>query len=195
MDLGSAVLRGEMALDMLPPERRSLVSLCETPLVEGAIAAAAQARLGSPLAQAIAEALGALAAKASHLGRTAVAPEEARLPAENKRGEGDRNELRLTIRNQLGLHARPAARFVQTAGQYPGAAVRLRDLTTGRGPGAPPASIRWPRSVCARARDPPVGLRPRCASRTRGPARLGRRGFRGSARHHIGATGRTGRSG
>ena len=73
MDLGSAVLSAEMALDMLPPERRSLASLYETPLVEGAIAATVQARLGRPLAQVIAEALGALAAKASHLGKTTVA--------------------------------------------------------------------------------------------------------------------------
>ncbi len=43
-------------------------------------------------------------------------------------------ELRLTVRNRLGLHARPAARFVQAAGRYPGADVRLCDLTTGRGP-------------------------------------------------------------
>ncbi len=76
MDLGSAVLSAEMALDMLPPERRTHVVLCEAPLVEGAIAAAVQARLGSPLAEVIAEARGALAAKASHLGATDVSPEE-----------------------------------------------------------------------------------------------------------------------
>ena len=56
MDLGSAVLSAELALDLLPPERRAHVALCEAPLVEGAVAAAVQARLGRPLAQVMAEA-------------------------------------------------------------------------------------------------------------------------------------------
>jgi phosphocarrier protein FPr len=41
--------------------------------------------------------------------------------------------IRLTVGNRLGLHARPAARFVQTAGRYP-ADIRVRNLTAGRGP-------------------------------------------------------------
>src|ERR687897_2691075 len=49
MDLGSAVLSAEMALDLLPEERRERVMLSEAPLVEGAVAAAVAARLGSSL--------------------------------------------------------------------------------------------------------------------------------------------------
>jgi phosphoenolpyruvate-protein phosphotransferase/dihydroxyacetone kinase phosphotransfer subunit len=134
MDLGSAVLSAEMALDMLPREQRAHVVLCEAPLVEGAVAAAVQARLGSPLAVVIAEARGALAAKASHLGTTDTPLEEERAATAAEAGRAAQRELRLTVRNRLGLHARPAARFVQTAGRYPGADVRLRDLTSGRGP-------------------------------------------------------------
>ena len=134
MDLGSAVLSAEMALDMLPPERRTHVMLCEAPLVEGAVAAAVQARLGSPLAGVIAEARGALAAKAAHLGAADTFPQDGRAAPAAGTGVGAQRELRLAVRNRLGLHARPAARFVQTANQYPGADVRLRDLTTGRGP-------------------------------------------------------------
>src|SRR5437899_6784613 len=45
MDLGSAVLSAETALDFLTPEQRERVLLCEAPLVEGAVAAAVAARL------------------------------------------------------------------------------------------------------------------------------------------------------
>ncbi len=40
MDLGSAILSAEMALDMLPPERRRRIFLSDAPLVEGVLAAA-----------------------------------------------------------------------------------------------------------------------------------------------------------
>ena len=42
MDLGSAMLSAEMALELLPDERRELVLLTEAPFVEGAVAAAAK---------------------------------------------------------------------------------------------------------------------------------------------------------
>ncbi len=141
MDLGSAVLSAEMAVDALPPERRARIVLCEAPLVEGALAAAVQARLGSSLERVAAEARGALAAKVIHLGAPRSAqpapPAEAAVeqPAlsvvEGPPQPG--RELRLTIRNRLGLHARPAARFVQTAHRFQ-ADVQVRNLTAQRGP-------------------------------------------------------------
>src|SRR5450759_272308 len=67
MDLGSAVLSAEMALDLLPEERRDHVVLTEAPLVEGAVAAAVAAGLGDSLEKVADEARGALAAKAAHL--------------------------------------------------------------------------------------------------------------------------------
>src|SRR4029453_5937807 len=77
MDLGSAVLSAEMALDLLPPERRERVVLSEAALVEGAVAAAVTAKLGAPLADVVAEARGALGAKATHLGSGETAAPEA----------------------------------------------------------------------------------------------------------------------
>src|SRR4029453_17117652 len=68
MDLGSAVLSAEMALDLLPGERRERVVLTEAPLAEGAVAAAVTARLGASLEEVAAEAGGALQAKVAHLG-------------------------------------------------------------------------------------------------------------------------------
>lgn len=132
MDLGSALLSTEMALEALPPERRLRVQLCDAPLVEGALAAAVQARLGSTLDQVANEARGALLPKAAQLG--APAPTLTPIPSPSERGEiGVRAGLRLAIRNRLGLHARPAARFVQTANRFQ-ADIRVRDLTSGRGP-------------------------------------------------------------
>jgi phosphocarrier protein FPr len=128
LDLGSAVLSAEMALDMLPPEHKAKVFLCEAPLVEGAVSAAVQARLGSPMAQVLAEARGALVFKAEHLQPEAgAAPQEAPVaaPAET---------VQLTVKNRLGLHARPAARFVQTAGRFRETRVTVRNLSTGKGP-------------------------------------------------------------
>ena len=130
MDLGSALLSTEMALDALPPERRSRVKLCDAPLVEGALAAAVQARLGSPLDQVANEARGALLPKVMQLGAPALTPIS---PLPVGEGTGVRAGLRLTIRNRLGLHARPAARFVQTANRFQ-ADIRVRDLTSGHGP-------------------------------------------------------------
>ncbi len=47
MDLGSAMLSAETALDLLPEGRRSHVRLCSAPLVEGAVAAVSQAAAGA----------------------------------------------------------------------------------------------------------------------------------------------------
>ncbi|HET7856871.1 MAG TPA: dihydroxyacetone kinase phosphoryl donor subunit DhaM, partial [Gaiellaceae bacterium] len=126
MDLGSAVLSAEMALDLLPAERRARVLLTEAPLAEGAVAAAVTAKLGASLEEVAAEARRGLQPKVAHLG----AGEEAPVAA----GSGDGGAtVRLAVRNPLGLHARPAARFVQTAGSFD-ADVTVTNVTTGRGP-------------------------------------------------------------
>ena len=67
MDLGSAVLSAELALDLLDGERRERVRLTAAPLVEGAVAAAVAAGLGEPLDVVAAAARGGLEAKASQL--------------------------------------------------------------------------------------------------------------------------------
>ena len=67
MDLGSAVLSAEMAVDLIGDERRDRILLCEAPLVEGAVAAAVTAKLGMPLEAVAAEARSGLAGKIAHL--------------------------------------------------------------------------------------------------------------------------------
>ncbi len=129
MDLGSAVLSAEMALELLPEERRAGVMLCEAPLVEGAVAAAVTAKLGSPLEAVAREARGGLAGKLAHLG---VEEASAAEPAAGRSAE-PADAIRITVRNEHGLHARPAARLVQVASSFD-AHVEVRNLTASRGP-------------------------------------------------------------
>ncbi len=49
-DLGGAGTNSEMAIEMLPDERRARVAICAAPVVEGAIIAAVEASGGAPLA-------------------------------------------------------------------------------------------------------------------------------------------------
>jgi phosphocarrier protein FPr len=127
MDLGSAVLSAETALDFLPEEKKGQVVLADAPVVEGAVAAAVTARAGAPLEQVAAEARAGLAPKSAHLGGEAPAAPEAPTAAE------DALELRLEITNRLGLHARPAARFVQTASGF-ASEVTVSNVTKAQGP-------------------------------------------------------------
>ena len=76
MDLGSALMSAEIALEML--EDGGPVALSAAPLVEGAVAAAARARGGDSLADVAAEARGALVMKTSQLEEVDAPPEAAR---------------------------------------------------------------------------------------------------------------------
>jgi phosphoenolpyruvate-protein phosphotransferase/dihydroxyacetone kinase phosphotransfer subunit len=132
MDLGSAVLSAEMALDLLPEEGRDRIRLTEAPFVEGAVAAAVTARIGASLDEVATEARGALAAKASHLGvETPATPPKA--SSETGVDAGGSATVELEVRTAHGLHARPAASFVRTAASFD-ADVRVTNLSTGRGP-------------------------------------------------------------
>ncbi len=157
MDLGSAVLSAELALDLLGEERRPRVLLTAAPLVEGAVAAAVAAGLGDPLEAVAAAARGGLTAKESHLGEGSVAeaPATGAAPVTGGRSAGGQGEsdstnesgrpdesgepgrpgrtLIITVLNPLGLHARPAALLVRTAAGFD-ARVEVADVTNGRGP-------------------------------------------------------------
>ena len=49
VDLGGAETNSEMAIDMLAPDRRDKVVVCEAPIVEGAVMAATEASGGATL--------------------------------------------------------------------------------------------------------------------------------------------------
>jgi phosphoenolpyruvate-protein phosphotransferase/dihydroxyacetone kinase phosphotransfer subunit len=119
MDLGSALLAGEMALDFLSPGRRERVRLSAAPLVEGAVAAAVAARLGEPLEGVEGEAVSSLSAKAAQISEPVATPASPPPPAPEPAPDAEppAAELRVTVDLPLGLHARPAARLVRaTAG-------------------------------------------------------------------------------
>jgi phosphocarrier protein FPr len=112
MDLGSALMSAEFAVELLG-DAPGPVLLSEAPLVEGAVAAAAAASGGASLEDVAAEARGALAMKSSQLGvEPATAVSEAPPPATADA------QATLEVRNAIGLHARPAARFVETVRRF-----------------------------------------------------------------------------
>lgn len=104
-DLGSAVLTTESVLDLLDDDVAARVRIADAPFVEGAVAAAVTADGGADLAGVLASAVSAgstFAASAPAAGAD-VAP-AGRAPA-----AGDELAATVTLRNRLGLHARPAA--------------------------------------------------------------------------------------
>ncbi len=129
MDLGSAVLSAELALDLLDdPAGRDRVVLSSAPIVEGLVVAAVAASAGASREEVAAEARAALMGKAAHLSTPDETPslEETGVPAAAVVGA-------FTVTNQHGLHARPAARLVSEVGGLD-ATVSLTNLTTGTGP-------------------------------------------------------------
>jgi len=104
MDLGSAVLSAELAVELLDDDIRKRVVLCPAPLVEGLVVAAVAAAGGAGAEEVAAEAAGALAGKVGHLGAvaTTAGPE---VTDQGLTGS-------FVVANPHGLHARPAARLV-----------------------------------------------------------------------------------
>ncbi len=122
MDLGSAILSAELALDMLRDSAaRDRVVLCPAPLVEGLVVAAVAAAGGAGRAEVAAEAANALAGKLAQLG----SPTPTAAPADG----GAAVVESFTVTDPHGLHARPAARLVALVREL-GAEVRLRNATT-----------------------------------------------------------------
>jgi phosphocarrier protein FPr len=116
MDLGSALLSTELALEFLDPDERKHVYLTAAPLVEGVMAAAVQASIGGSPQQVIEEARGALSMKAGQLGEADQDNTSSTEPPAAEDSEAQ--ELIITIPNKLGLHARPAALFVAKAAEF-----------------------------------------------------------------------------
>ncbi len=114
MDLGSAVLSAELALELAPGAGR--VRLCPAPLVEGLVAAVVRAAGGAGLDAVAREAEAALRPKttalASHADATTPAEDIAGGPAD----AGDCVSALASLVNKDGLHARPAAQIAEAVG-------------------------------------------------------------------------------
>ena len=111
MDLGSALMSAEFAVEMLEGAAGP-VRLSAAPLVEGAVAAAVAASGGATLEEVAAEARGALAMKASQVSGDGDDAPPSPSPDGNDTPAPDAT-AELEVRNAIGLHARPAARFVE----------------------------------------------------------------------------------
>lgn len=112
LDLGSALLSAETALELLQPELAARVRLCSAPLVEGTLAAVVAANSGGSLEQVLAEAKEALRAKQAQLGEMASAGKAPDLPLNQGKS------LSWKVQNPHGLHARPAARLAETLAPF-----------------------------------------------------------------------------
>ena len=122
MDLGSAVLSAELALELLDDDARDRVVLCPAPLVEGLVVAAVAAAGGATIDEVVAEAGGALAGKAGQLGEAPDAGAGGAPVDDGLVGT-------FTVENPHGLHARPAARLVHEV-RHRDARVHLRNVRT-----------------------------------------------------------------
>jgi phosphoenolpyruvate---glycerone phosphotransferase subunit DhaM len=127
MDLGSAVMSAELALELIDPDVAARVRLCSAPLVEGLMAAVVAAGTGASLDAVTAEALRGLAAKQEHLHDVPVAAEVA-----VSANAADVSEV-VEIVNEMGIHARPAGKLVTMLGHYD-AEVSITNLTRDIGP-------------------------------------------------------------
>ncbi len=117
MDMGSALLSTEMALELLSEEQRSAIYLLAAPVVEGAMSAVTSAAAGLSVTEIIAEVDLALCAKQQQLMPSPPAGEV--IPAISPINHCDEwQTFCWTIRNPHGIHARPAASILKVSAQY-----------------------------------------------------------------------------
>jgi len=137
MDLGSAVMSAEMALEFVD-DPDVPVKLAAAPFIEGLIAAVVCAAGGASLGDVEREARGALKAKTAHLGDDEH-PEPS--PAAGAVGTAAtdavspvaEHTIEMTLLNPNGLHARPVAMLVKALGAFE-ATVTVAKVGSGRPP-------------------------------------------------------------
>jgi multiphosphoryl transfer protein len=135
MDMGSAILSSETALDLLDEPLRANIRFCAAPFVEGAVASGVTANLGAPLDEVCAEALASLKQK-----QTALASNQPSTEANSQPSASESNGYathcatkRVMVRNIHGLHARPAARLITEMRAFR-SKITVRNLSNQRGP-------------------------------------------------------------
>jgi dihydroxyacetone kinase phosphotransfer subunit len=114
VDLGGAETNSEMAVEMLPAERARRVVVCNAPIVEGAVMAAAEASGGAPL-------------EAVRRAAEALSPAEKPEPAP----AGQNAEGSILMTHAVGLHARPSVKLTKLAKSF---ASRIELATAPTGP-------------------------------------------------------------
>lgn len=112
MDIGSALLSAETALELLAPDIAAKVRLCAAPLVEGTLAATVSAAAGADIEQVIRDAMHALDAKCEQLGLPS--PSAAKSASAEPSPDTDARSIAIVVKNPNGIHVRPASRLVST---------------------------------------------------------------------------------
>ncbi|MCD6363688.1 MAG: phosphoenolpyruvate--protein phosphotransferase [Synergistetes bacterium] len=126
MDLGSAIMTTQMCVESLPEEMQAGIKLCNAPLVEGAVAAAAATAQGLSLDE--------VKKRAEEVPVIKVQGEEAPLPQKEKEAsKGEVKSVEVQIINPTGLHARPSAIFVQLANKFKSKII-VQNITAGKPP-------------------------------------------------------------
>lgn len=139
IDLGSALLSSELAIEFLDADLAARVKISPAPLVEGLLAAIVTASTGASLAEVDQEARGALFSKSGHIDGDEPAPRPEVPRPVKEEPTTKRLVWRTTVRNPHGIHVRPAAAIVAELRGLD-ADVQLSNATTGRGP-APADSL------------------------------------------------------
>ena len=122
-DLGSAILTAETARDFLDESDQHRVRIVDAPLVEGGVAAAVAAEIGGDLDAVVAAAQTSLQLTSANTfparadSPTAGAPRDGAQPLTDLSASGETSRTVILI-NRDGLHARPAAEFVNLASTF-----------------------------------------------------------------------------
>ncbi len=123
LDMGSAILSTEMALEMINEEQRGKVLLTFAPIAEGTLAAALEASLGHSLQEVKAAAENAASKAQLQILKPIAEAEETSEEPDNAVQQismfpADALEKQYILNNPAGLHARPASVVIQTAAQF-----------------------------------------------------------------------------
>lgn len=116
MDLGSALLSAETALDLIDPTLAEKVHLCSAPLVEGTIAITAAASGGASIDTVLAEAREALQAKQQQLNDNVIITPKKEI--EHNAFSEAAIKTHWIVRNPAGLHIRPAAKLASQLSRF-----------------------------------------------------------------------------
>lgn len=128
MDLGSAVMSAQLAVELVEGATVGPVRLSPAPLVEGLVAGAACAAAGGDLDRVATQAMNALAGKQELLGVSAAVPATPP-PARPVNGRLTRD---VPVSDPIGLHLRPASALAALVSAYD-AQVRVT-VVGGQGP-------------------------------------------------------------
>jgi len=121
VDMGSAILSTDMALELLDPSMLPHIHICAAPIVEGVITASIAAMTGKNVKSVLHEAHMALFAKYELLDQSSCFPKSTLSQEKNKPKIDMNNKFtsnEFIIKNKHGIHARPAAAIVGALGDF-----------------------------------------------------------------------------